>query len=68
MPEVTLEDGDLVLTFDLVRGPRQREVFARRDDGRWDRREFVWGGCDWRFVESEIVDELTADAGAEVVA
>jgi len=68
MPEVSLEDGDFVLTFDPLRGPRRREVFARRDDGRWDRREYLWGGCDWHFTGSEIVDEVEIDIGAEVVA
>lgn len=67
MPEVSVEDEDVVVTFTPLRGPRRREVFAHRDDGRWDHREFVWGGCDWHFTGSEIVDGLAVDVGAEVL-
>jgi hypothetical protein len=53
--------------YDPLRGPRQRVVFEPRSDDRWTRIHYRWGGCQWQFVGSQIVDDVEVERGQEVI-
>jgi len=56
------------VTYQPLRGPRQRIAFSPRDDGRYTREEYIWGGDQWRFAGAEIVTDVNVDRDAGVVA
>lgn len=62
MPE---DDVALELTYNPVRGPRRRVTFTPRDDGRFTRTEYLWGGCRWRFCGSELVEDVDVERGRD---
>lgn len=59
----------VVITRNPLRGPRRRERYEPRDDGRWMYFEEIWGGqaCGWNPVGMEIVEEVTIESGSDLV-
>lgn len=63
-----MTEDALTVEFEPDRGPRRRLRFEPRGRDSYERVEEEWTGCTWRATGREIVDELSIDRGAEVVA
>lgn len=50
------------------RGPPRRVLFHPQEDGSYRRETQEWNGCRWRIEGSEIVEDVSVEDGAEVMA
>ncbi|MBX0346594.1 hypothetical protein EGH26_00065 [Halomicroarcula pellucida] len=63
-----VEGSDVVVTRNPLRGPRRRDRYDLRGDGRWWHVEERWSGCRWVFVGSEILEDVDVEvAGGEII-
>lgn len=58
--------GEIVVTRDPLRGPRRRDRYEPREDGGYRRIEEIHTGCKWRYVGSELVEDVDVEAADEV--
>jgi hypothetical protein len=60
--------GDaIVVRYDPVRGPERKDVYEPQADDGYDRREYVWTGCAWRYVGGETVENATVSVSQATV-
>lgn len=67
MPEPQDRSDAIVLRIDRMAGQSERIRLEPRSDGRWDRYQDEWTGCNWRAVGHEIVEDVGLAAGEEIV-